>query len=504
VLSRRAAWLVVLVVLLAPTVAAAQTPGIEQPAPVLLVGEADGRAVRLAREILARGKYVLIERDTVLGADFHAPADLIVADATVRLEGAVEGSVAVLGGELFVRPGARIGGASAAIGGAVYPSGLAEMGPVYEAEPGTEVTLEPTDSAFVVRLAAPASAPRWTPAGIYGVRLPTYDRVSGATVGWGGEWRVADPRKAPAIGGWAEYYTARGTLGGGARLRVPLGRLEMTLTGARQTLTNERWARGDLSNTLGALVAGRDYRDYYEADYAALSLSRPAASPGQGGLAFTPRLTLLAERSRSLVAREPWSLSGRGGLARENLPVDPGDLVSLSAGATLGWLGGTSEFAGSAAVEYAPAAWSDLAFTQARAEGEWEMQALWGHTITLFGYAQRTLGSKATPQQRWSFVGGSPTLPTFDVAAFRGDNVVYLRSRYDVPLNFIAIPLLGSPALGAEHAIGTAWRPGHPMPAWEQNLGAGIRFPLIDAFAYLDPAAAERKITVSIGLNLPF
>ncbi|HEX5520981.1 MAG TPA: hypothetical protein VFX29_04760, partial [Longimicrobiaceae bacterium] len=63
-LSRRAAWLVVLVVLLAPTVAAAQTPGIEQPAPVRLVGEADGRAVRLAREILARGTYVLIERDT--------------------------------------------------------------------------------------------------------------------------------------------------------------------------------------------------------------------------------------------------------------------------------------------------------------------------------------------------------------------------------------------------------------------------------------------------------
>src|SRR4028118_1589667 len=95
---------------------------------VRISGDDRSPAAQLAREILARNNYVRIDRDTTLPADFRAPGDLVIYDAEVRLEGQVEGSVAVFNGQLFIRPRSRIGGDIAVVGGDVYTSAVGGTG----------------------------------------------------------------------------------------------------------------------------------------------------------------------------------------------------------------------------------------------------------------------------------------------------------------------------------------------------------------------------------------
>ena len=80
------------------------------------------------QEIVARNSYRVIDRDTVLPAAFREEGDLIVVDAVVRLEGSVNGSIGVVGGSFFLRPGARIGGVVVAVAGTIGMSSLATLG----------------------------------------------------------------------------------------------------------------------------------------------------------------------------------------------------------------------------------------------------------------------------------------------------------------------------------------------------------------------------------------
>ena len=107
-MRHRLAWL-----LLSAAALAAPAPAQE----VRIRGDDRTRAAQIAREVLARGTYVRIQRDTVLPDSFRAAGDLVVVDAEVRLAGRVEGAVVVLGGHLFLRPGSAIGGPIAVIDG---------------------------------------------------------------------------------------------------------------------------------------------------------------------------------------------------------------------------------------------------------------------------------------------------------------------------------------------------------------------------------------------------
>ncbi|HEX8242953.1 MAG TPA: hypothetical protein VF541_05650, partial [Longimicrobium sp.] len=151
---------------------------------ITIAGDDRSPAAQLAREILARGTYLRFDRDTVLPASFHAPADVVIYDADVRLEGQIDGSVAVIGGDFFIRPRAVVRGQIANVGGGVYTSALASTGRVLETSPGTQVAIagdsavEDT-SAYAARIIA---APRPSVVGFQLRPLPTYDRVNGVTL----------------------------------------------------------------------------------------------------------------------------------------------------------------------------------------------------------------------------------------------------------------------------------------------------------------------------------
>ncbi|HEX8432203.1 MAG TPA: hypothetical protein VF625_13025, partial [Longimicrobium sp.] len=237
-----------------------------------LRGDDRSRAADLAREVLARGSYLRIDRDTILPASFAAPGDVVIYDAEVRLEGSVAGSVVVLGGHLYLRPGSRVGGPIAVLDGGVYPSARSEHVAILEGNPSTRVAVTPGAPPRDTTLAAEAVGPPF-PArfGVSTSPYPTYDRVNGVTATVGGIYRLSPDERGGTVSAFASYrFRQDNHIGGGVRLDLPLRfqSTRLTLEASRATRTNDAWLRNDFTNTLSSLVLGNDYRDYYDADRA--------------------------------------------------------------------------------------------------------------------------------------------------------------------------------------------------------------------------------------------
>jgi hypothetical protein len=502
-----------IVLSLGPVAAGAQS--------VSVVGSVRHPAVDTIRALLARDAYQLLDRDTVLPADADLPGDLVVVDATVRLAGRVEFSVAELGGTLFLRPGARVGGTIVSVGGLVLPSAKAEYGDTLSLPLEASSRVESRPGGYVVTLRPPARRPVVVPAGVFGLWLPTYDRVNGLSIQYRTRVNLGADTLSPHLMLGAVYHSARKAFGGEAELRVALGQpLALALGASRATPTNERWIRGDLANSASALFVRSDARDYYASDRAWLTLEArrgEALVAGEGYIA--PRLRFMAERDRSLGARNVFTVLERDDPWRANLAITEGTLLSGTAGAAIRWRGAASAFIGDVSGELgriepdalvfhadaagiAGAADATSTFAQLVADGRWEMTALWGHGIEVRGHLLQPLGSGAAPPQRWSFVGGPGTLPTLPYAALRGDHLVFLSSAYLIPLPWISIPVVGPPSVVLSDAVGTAWMTGEAAPPLEQSLGAGLQFSHLYATLYFDPRNLDHP-TLSFGLALP-
>jgi hypothetical protein len=472
---------------------------------VVFAGPTDDPALEALHRVVARNQYLVIQRDTVLPPEFHTAGDLIVWDARVRLEGQVEGAAVSLQGTLIVRPGARVGGPIVAVGGLVLPSGLASVGERIELSPEYRVAVRRDAERLQVTAFLPPPVRRFGLGGIFGFRQVDYDRVNGLSVAWGPQWRLAAREFGPRADAWITLRSARLQPGGGIQLALPIGGgMEAAITAERTTLTNEWWIRDGLWNSIGALMLGRDLRDYHESDQISLRLARsPRVSTAGTALDIAPHLVIRHSRDRALEAQRPWAITGRTQLDRPNLPVLATEIASLGVGTTLAWHGASSTFAAITLAEYGRVTQGDLRFARWLANGRWDMQALWNHQLTVAGHGIGSLGDSPAPPQRWSFVGGQGTLPTLPMAALRGDRLVFLESRYQIPLGFIEPPLLGVPWLELLHATGTAWQTGQPMPAWEQNLGAGLAFSFFRARAWIDPSIDRPRPTVLLEFASP-
>src|SRR5690606_14082923 len=126
-------------------------------------------------------------------------------------------------------------------------------------------------------------------------------------------------------------------------------------------------------------------------------------------------------------------------------------LISVMASALAGWQGASARFDGAIAVEYAPEGIGDFEFAQATATVDWSSSALWDHELSVNGFTSLPFGGNPAPRQRWSYMGGSGTLPTFPHAAMRGDHVVFVESAYLIPITPLRLPIVGIPLLRFEH-----------------------------------------------------
>ncbi|HEX6925508.1 MAG TPA: hypothetical protein VF167_08755 [Longimicrobiaceae bacterium] len=477
---------------------------------LVVEGSTDHPAASALREIADRNDYWIIDRDTVLPATFQHEGDLVVVDATVRLEGTVSGSVAVVSGSFFIRPGARVGGVAVAVAGTIGSSALATVGDTLFLPLDYNVVVEQRGAEYRVTLRAPPRPPFIRTQGVLGVIIPSYDRVNGVTVRAGLAGGFGTDSLRPHYEVIGSYYSARGDVGATGRLLLPFGgRAHLSVSGGRTVETHDEWIRGDLSNSLSALLVRSDVRNYYESDFVEVRVEQlpPLTLATRQGY-IVPRLGVRASRDRSLRARDPWTLFGDEPW-RENPPVFEGTLTSALAGFSAGWRGVTSGFISSADLEWAfPSpegrSWGERSFVQLVLDGRWTMIALWDHSLELHGHVMQSFGPDPAPPQRWSLIGGPGTLPTLRKGELRGDNLVFLQSTYAVPLRFLVLPYAGIPQLAARHAVGSAWVSNTDAPRWQQNVAVGVRQSVADLFLYLDPAEADRDPHFSISFHLPF
>jgi hypothetical protein len=474
-------------------------------------GDDHSRAAEVGREILARGQYVVIDRDTTLGGDFRTPGDLVVYDAEVRLEGSVDGAVLVLGGDFWIRPGGRVGGAIAVLAGGVYPSRLAivQRDSIFHADPrgGVEIETRPTgregEYVAAVEIRHPPRPAFFAPAvGPF----PTYDRVNGLTLHASANIHPTREPEGPRITVWGSYrFEQENKLGGGARWRVPLRVQGLRLTGeaSRATRTNDAWIRGDVANSIRALVLGRDYRDYWDADVLRVMVDRPVGKPLIAGETWLgPRAGIQVSNDRALPTESPWALLDREGLERPNPPALEGRIVSLLAGTHFRWRGTSTFFDGDLNLEHALSAPDDATFTQALFVGDYRTRALRTHQLHVYARVMSPIGGNDAPPQRRGILGGGGTFSTEPIAFFRGDHLVFVESSYVIPLTRIVLPVVGTPSLEAVHNIGAAWV-GSDEPEWVQNAGAGVIFALARARVLINPADRPLEPRFSIGFYIP-
>ncbi len=462
------------------------------------------RALDPVRALLERDDYIVLARDTTFGPDVRIESDVVVLDASVRLEGVMAGDVAILGpqGALFVRPGARIGETVYAVGGIAVVSGLADPVDLREIYVGASEVERLPDGSYLVRIETAPPPPFISLPGLFGLWLPTYDRVDGLSVPVLATLNPLRRIEGPEVEGRLTFRTARGALDGGLVASQRVGAFDIEATVERTTETEERWGRADLSNTGTALFFGSDPREYYRTDRAAVRAGlREGIALGREELRLTPFLEARHSRDRSLPTASPWSLFGT--LDRPNAPIDDGTITSFVPGLELNWLGGASRFRGVGTVEHAVGGSATPGFTLGIVDGRWSMDALFDHILSIRIHARRPLGDAAAPRQRWTQLGGSATLPTLAVGEMRGDRVSFVQSVYRVPLG-VTVPIAGSPELRLLHAAGSARATGEPSRDWEQNLGVGVRLLFLTVDGWVNPADADLQIRVLFGLTSPF
>jgi hypothetical protein len=459
-----------------------------------------GRPGLILQEVLAR-PFALITPDSVV----HLPRDSTI-DRTVLIVGGdatvasiVHGDVIVVDGDLFLHPGAAIDGRAVAIGGGVYPSSLATV--ALGTESFRDVTYDIARSSGRIdldwRVISPVAIETLTFPIVFGVRLPTYTRVDGLGLPWGP--RIMLDTGRIVIDPLITYRSDLGELDPSLTARLGLGRLTtLEIRAIRGTFTNDAWIQSDIANSITALFAGRDYRNYWRADRGEVLLQRR----------WERAATMLAlevggrtERAWSVNAGGPWSVFGRDdveeGMLRFNPPVVHGRITSALAGGRFDWERQKVSLATRLLTETTIDAPNDAQFTQATLDAAVGFPAFRNHTFSFDAHAVHTFGDPA-PAQRFAYLGGSGTLPTFDLLEFGGDRLVFFESRYSIPIERIQLPIVGSPVIMFRHMIGMAGV--DSLPPFEQNIGVRLRVGPIKIDWTIDPVSRDSKLSAGLAL----
>lgn len=465
-----------------------------------------GVAGRLLRDALAAPHQLVVAPDTgiVFGRGTDVPTTLIVLGGPARIEGHVRGDFIVLG-DAVLRPGAVIDGRVIALGGVVLNSTLARVGGDRREFPDIGFRITPVgDGSYALdyMVLERSHVPVLSLPGIFGVRIPTYDRIDGLSIGFGPE--IALDTGHVRIDPFVTYRSHLGVVDPAVDATwAPGRRTELSLRAGRGTFTNDAWIRGDLVNTATSLAGGSDARNYYRADRADLTVERRFETTST---IVTPFVGALVEKSWS-VARDsfatsaPWSLLGRRdreeGMLRPNPGVSGGTIGSAIVGAGASVVNGPISANGSARIELPVAVPAGRRFVQLTFDGQVAFPTFRDQRFQALAHFVVT-GSDSTPSQRYAYIGGGPTIPTLRLLAEGGDELVRLESRYTVPVTAVRLPIVGSPTVTLRHIVGGA--DVGSFPSLTQNVGIRIGLSALRLDFVIDPARPSRhEFGVSLG-----
>jgi hypothetical protein len=90
------------------------------------------------------------------------------------------------------------------------------------------------------------------------------------------------------------------------------------------------------------------------------------------------------------------------------------------------------------------------------------------------------------PRARYAYLGRGGTLPLLELLEQGGDQLLFVESRYQIPVARILLPKVGSPTIHLRHLIGAAGV--GSLPTLEQELGVGLGISLLRFDATFDAA----------------
>jgi hypothetical protein len=335
--------------------------------------------------------------------------------------------------------------------------------------------------------------------GLWGLRLPSYDRSDGVSLRWGPQ--LAIPNDRIVVDALLTYRSHLGHVDPSVQgVFSATPRVAVRATVERATLGTNQWSVPDLINSTATLVDGVDGQNYFRADRAEATLEwhDPGTNEALRGVVS---LGLRDEYAHSVgpdstFARAVWSLfdqSARNGIRRPNPAVARGRIISALGGASGFWVspGGVSSRA-TLGLEVPITSPGGAHFAQVTGDWSATIPGFADHRLTVFAHGLATLGDTAPPQ-RFSYVGGTYTLPTKDLLTEGGDELLYVETAYAVPLRFVSFPVVGPPTIGLLYAVGGAGI--HRLPNLTQNIGFRVELLALRVDLVIDPVTRRRAIS---------
>lgn len=472
---------------------------------VVVVDRGPGGSGRVLEAVLAQ-PHRLVEPDSGwfrMRRGEQLPTALVVLGRTAAIEGDVSGDVVVVGGDLFIRPGARVGGRAIAIGGGVYPSALGIV------EQGTQSY---RDNTFLITrvgdryelryqsLREHESPPLLFP-GVYGLRMPTYDRVNGASIPFGPALTLPGGVELHAL---ATYRSDLGKIDPSVRGTAQLSRrLRFEGFAGRGSYSNDAWIWSNLVNSFGAFTSGTDTRNWYRADRAEVTVHRlwewtsVQVEPFAGAL-YEDAWSVGPAPGEN---RGPWSVFGRTDtlrMRRPNPAIDDGTITSGIVGTLIQreteYLRARFRTRG----EIPTAVPGGRDFLQITSDLEVGFPTFGEHEYALEVHWVTTPGD-STPRQRYGYLGGSGTLPFLELLEQGGDEVLLVDQRYSIPVPQVRLGLLGEPTLIFRHRLGSAGV--GDLPSFEHIVGAGVMLTLLRVELQVDPARGKARVSAGFSFS---
>lgn len=482
-------------VLLAPAALGAQS---------VIVRAGDGRrSAEFIREANAQPHTVIAGSARLeLPRDSTVTTTLIVIGRPTYLASKVRGNVVVIGSDLFLRPGAEITGHAVAIGGSVATTTLGRVDGRIESYRDDAYDVTAQEGGFLLdyrETRVAKSIPLVQPAGIKGIMIPSYDRVNGLSLPVG--VLIRPPFGIAELEPFVAYRSRLGVFDPAVNLRVNEGGAVRFAGRAGQfTRNNESWNYGDLVNSATTFFGGIDTRNYFRSKGGEGRIFGLVSRPG---LRLEPFVGGRYEQVRPITAAgNVFSIKGRKDvekIARPNPQVDAGSIGSGLVGAEVNDTTGLVTSRLRAELERSFTTVTGTAnFTQVTLDGRVSFPTFGTQSLHFRGHGVATSGS-GVARARYTYLGGSGTLPVLDLLELGGDEMLFVESRYVVPVDRVLLPLVGAPVLTFRHIMGSAGVGN--LPSLEQEIGIGLGLSAL-RIDYTVDVAKSRGHKISLGLSL--